>query len=169
MLDAFLASPAEVAIGANVALADVAQLAQACSEADRFLFLNVDNCAGLAQDRRGVDHVQRVGVTAILSTRASLVQHANSIGMITMQKVFVTDRSTLPRSINSIEHSKPDLTQLMPWPVLSRVPPEVLRQLGAFVAAGFVQNRDDVVEALQQGAAAVSTSESKLWQASRSS
>lgn len=163
MLGSFLAGPGEVAIGANVALAEVDQLVGACSDSDRFLFVNADNCGGLAQDRRGIEHLRHLGVNGVLSTRGSLVQQANSLGMVTMQKVFVTDRSTLPRSVNSIQQSKPHFTQLMPWPVLSRLSREALDRLGPFVAAGFVQSRDDVAEALACGASAVSTSDSSLW------
>ncbi|MGB3376196.1 MAG: glycerol-3-phosphate responsive antiterminator [Microbacterium sp.] len=163
MLHPFLDSRAEIALGANVALSEVNQLIAECSAAARFLFINVDNCAGLAPDRRGVDHLSRLGAVGVLSTKSAVIQHANSLGMVTMQKIFVTDRSTLPRSINSIRQSRPHLTQLMPWPVLPRLPGPVLEQLGLFVAAGFVQTRADIEGALACGAVAVSTSDATLW------
>ncbi|MDI9654700.1 glycerol-3-phosphate responsive antiterminator, partial [Burkholderia cenocepacia] len=85
-----------------------------------------------------------IGGASVVSTRVATIQRANRAGLITMQKVFVTDRSTWPRSVKAIEQSDPNLVQLMPAPMLAH-----LSESG----------RDD----RRHGAVAVSTSDSAWW------
>ncbi len=82
---------------------------------------------------------------------------------MTMQKVFVTDRSTWPRSVKAIEQSDPNLVQLMPAPMLAYLGEADRQALPPIVASGFVCNADDVRSARRHGAVAVSTSDSALW------
>ncbi len=72
-----------------------------------------------------------IGVTSLVSTRVATIQRANRAGMVTMQKVFVTDRSTWPRSVKALEQSDPNLVQLMPAPMLSHLPEADRKALAA--------------------------------------
>lgn len=163
----FLAGPCPVGIAANVALPDMENVVTRCAAAGKFIFVNIDNCDGLAQDRGGVEYLRKIGTPGLITTRTALIQRANAIGMVTMQKVFVTDRSTLPRSVNAVQQSKPHLMQLMPWPVISALAAVELARLSPYVAAGFVTCTDDVVAAIKGGAKAVSTSDVALWNTTR--
>ena len=163
----FLAGPCPVGIVANVALPDMENVVTRTAAAGKFVFVNIDNCDGLAQDRGGVEYLRKIGTPGLITTRTALIQRANTLGMVTMQKVFVTDRSTLPRSINAVQQSKPHLMQLMPWPVISSISASELARLSPYVAAGFVTSTDDVVAAIKGGAKAVSTSDVALWNTTR--
>ena len=163
----FLAGPCPVGIVANVALPDMENVVTRAVAAGKFVFVNIDNCDGLAQDRGGVEYLRKIGTPGLITTRTALIQRANALGMVTMQKVFVTDRSTLPRSVNAVQQSKPHLMQLMPWPVISSIGAGELAKLSPYVAAGFVTSTDDVVAAIKGGAKAVSTSDVALWNTTR--
>jgi glycerol uptake operon antiterminator len=166
-VDRFLSSSAPIGLVANVSLGELAPLLGVLSAAGKFTFVNMDNSDGLAQDKAAVEYLRKIGCQGILSTRASVIQKANQLDMVTMQKVFVTDRSTLPRSINAIQQSRPHLVQLMPWPVIPYIPKAELAQLSPFIAAGFVSDQDDLVRAVNAGAKAVSTSDTALWSTRR--
>lgn len=168
-LGAFLSCNSPVAIVANVGLQDLEELLGALRAAGKFAFTNIDSCDGLAQDKAAVEYLRKIGSPGLVTTRASVIQKANSLGMVTMQKVFITDRSTLPRSINAVQQSRPHLVQLMPWPVVPYIPQSELDQLSPFIAAGFVKNQDDLVQAMNAGAKGVSTSDSALWSMTRRS
>ena len=102
-----------------------------------------------AQRQEGTDHQRRH--TSVTNVRKSTV----------------TDRSNLHRSIESVTRSHPDLVQVMPAIVL-RYMEEDARGLGIpFLAAGFVRNTIDIVEALRHGAAGISTSDEMLWDVRR--
>ncbi|WP_219817015.1 glycerol-3-phosphate responsive antiterminator [Arthrobacter sp. GMC3] len=159
----FLASECRVCILASVALHELEGLITVLSGAGKFTFVNIDACSGLGQDRGAVEYLKKIGVPGVVSTKTALIQRANAVGMVTMHKVFVTDRSNLPRSALAVEQSKPALVQIMPWPVVSHLEAGEIRALSPYIAAGFIKTGADVAAALRAGATGVSSSSPELW------
>jgi len=162
-VDAFVDSAAEVSIVANVELRKLQPVIATLAQAGKYVIVNIDSCEGLSQDKGGVDYLADIGVASLVSTRVATIQRANRAGMVTMQKVFVTDRSTWPRSVKALEQSDPNLVQIMPAPMLAHLPEADRKGLPPIVTSGFVCNQDDIRSALAHGAVAVSTSDRKLW------
>ncbi|USE77913.1 glycerol-3-phosphate responsive antiterminator [Cupriavidus gilardii] len=160
---AFVDSAAEVSIVANVELRKLQPVIATLTQAGKYVIVNIDSCEGLSQDKGGVDYLADIGVASLVSTRVATIQRANRAGMVTMQKVFVTDRSTWPRSVKALEQSDPNLVQIMPAPMLAHLPEADRKELPPIVTSGFVCNQDDIRGALAHGAVAVSTSDRKLW------
>jgi len=160
---AFVDSAAEVSIVANVELRKLQPVIATLTQAGKYVIVNIDSCEGLSQDKGGVDYLADIGVASLVSTRVATIQRANRAGMVTMQKVFVTDRSTWPRSVKALEQSDPNLVQIMPAPMLAHLPEADRKGLPPIVTSGFVCNQDDIRSALAHGAVAVSTSDRKLW------
>lgn len=167
-LDAFLASRAEVGIVANIALRHVGDVLRALKQSNKLIVLNIDSCEGLSQDRGAIEFLAEIGISVLLSTRVPTIQKAAQCGLLTMQKVFVTDRSTWPRSLKAVAQSGPNLVQLMPSPMLDLISAEDRRKLPPIVASGFVCNESDVESAFARGAIAVSSSNKALWNFTRS-
>ncbi|MFJ3056203.1 glycerol-3-phosphate responsive antiterminator [Herbaspirillum sp. NPDC087042] len=163
-LQAFIASPAEVTIVANVDLRKLQPVIEILSKAGKYAIVNIDSCEGLSQDKGGVEYLVDIGVAALVSTRVATIQRANRAGMVSMQKVFVTDRSTWPRSVKALEQSDPNLVQLMPAPMLAHLQESDRQLLPPIVASGFVCDVADARSAIAHGALAISTSDSTMWQ-----
>ncbi|QGZ56607.1 glycerol-3-phosphate responsive antiterminator [Paraburkholderia acidiphila] len=161
--DDFVKSAAEVAIVANVDLRMLHKVVAALTKAGKYVIVNIDSCDGLSQDKGGVEYLADIGVTSLVSTRVATIQRGNRAGLITIQKVFVTDRSTWPRSVKALEQSDPNIVQLMPAPMLARLSAQDRKVLPPVVASGFVCNEADARDALERGAVAVSTSDAELW------
>ncbi|NUA28652.1 glycerol-3-phosphate responsive antiterminator [Cupriavidus basilensis] len=161
--DILIESHAEVCIVANVELRRLQPVVATLTKAGKYVIVNIDSCEGLSQDKGGVEYLADIGVTSLVSTRVATIQRANRAGLITMQKVFVTDRSTWPRSVKALEQSDPNLVQLMPAPMLAHLSTQDRKALPPIVTSGFVCNKDDIRSAIREGAVAVSTSDSKLW------
>ncbi|EPY8425242.1 glycerol-3-phosphate responsive antiterminator [Citrobacter youngae] len=158
-----LSSKAEVCIIANIDLIKLHPVIELLSQAGKYVIVNIDSCNGLSQDKGGIDYVAETGAMGLLSTRLQTVQRAKKCGLVTMQKIFVTDRSTWLRSLKAVEQSEPDYVQLMPaqmLPLLSQADRNVLPPI---VASGFVCNEEHAQTALLHGAIAVSSSGSALW------
>ncbi|HWC24661.1 MAG TPA: glycerol-3-phosphate responsive antiterminator [Flexivirga sp.] len=162
-LDTFLQAPTAFCFVANLPLVEVAPVVQQLQEAGSFPILNVDTVKGLSANPDGLNYLRSVGVMGIVSTHAAIVAKAANSGLLTLQKVFATDRSNLPRIRASIAQSRPHLVQLMPWPVVPRLRGEFLDAMPNFIVSGFVHDRADVDDALELGAVAVSTSQQDLW------
>lgn len=110
------------------------------AKADKYVIVNIDSCSGLSQDKGGIDYIAETGAMGLLSTRLQTVQRAKKSGLVTMQKIFVTDRSTWLRSLNALEQSEPDYVQLMPAPMLPLIPQADRQRLPPIVASGFVSH-----------------------------
>jgi len=162
-LQAFLGSRAEVGIVANISLRHVAEVLSALKKSNKLIVLNIDSCEGLSQDKGAIEFLAEIGISVLLSTRVSTIQKAAQCGLLTMQKVFVTDRSTWPRSLKAISQSAPNLVQIMPSPMLGYLSTEDKRRLPPIVASGFICDEADVARAMKDGAIAVSSSNKSLW------
>lgn len=158
-----LSSKAEVCIIANIDLIKLQPVIELLSKAGKYVIVNIDSCNGLSQDKGGIDYVAETGAMGLLSTRLQIVQRAKKCGLITMQKIFVTDRSTWLRSLKAVEQSEPDYVQLMPAQMLPLLPQADRNVLPPIVASGFVCNEEHAQTALSHGAIAVSSSDSALW------
>ncbi|WP_240197684.1 glycerol-3-phosphate responsive antiterminator [Nonomuraea lactucae] len=169
MADRFTTTSTPLGILASVPLGDLAATVQRTVAAGKIVFVNMDSTPGLGHDPGALTYLRDIGAIGICSTRAAIVERAGGLGLLSMQKVFVTDRSNLRRSLQAVARSHPDVVQLMPAVVL-RYMEQQARELGVpYLAAGFVQDEADVAEALQHGAAGVCTSDEKLWELRRSS
>lgn len=158
-----LSSKAEVCIIANIDLIKLQPVIELLSKAGKYVIVNIDSCNGLSQDKGGIDYVAETGAMGLLSTRLQTVQRAKKCGLVTMQKIFVTDRSTWLRSLKAVEQSEPDYVQLMPAQMLPLLPQADRNVLPSIVASGFVCNEEHAQTALLHGAIAVSSSDSALW------
>lgn len=158
-----LSSTAKVCIIANIDLIKLQPVIELLSKAGKYVIVNIDSCNGLSQDKGGIDYVAETGAMGLLSTRLQTVQRAKKCGLITMQKIFVTDRSTWLRSLKAVEQSEPDYVQLMPAQMLPLLPQADRNVLPPIVASGFVCNEEHARTALLHGAIAVSSSDSALW------
>jgi glycerol uptake operon antiterminator len=162
-IDAFIDSTTEIAIVANVELRKLHAVVATITRADKIAIVNIDSCEGISPDKGGVEYLAEIGATSLVSTRVATIQRANRAGLLTMQKVFVTDRSTWPRSVKALEQSDPNLVQLMPAPMLPHISAKERNALPPIVASGFVITPNDVRSALAAGAVAVSTSDAAMW------
>lgn len=162
-IDSFVDSASEIAIVANVELRRLQAVVATITRADKIAIVNIDSCEGISPDKGGVEYLAEIGATSLVSTRVATIQRANRAGLLTMQKVFVTDRSTWPRSVKALEQSDPNLVQLMPAPMLPHISIKERNALPPIVASGFVITTNDVRSALAAGAVAVSTSDTAMW------
>lgn len=162
-LPAFLRADAHAVLIANVELRLLPRVVEAVHHADRLAVVNIDSIPGLMQDRGGVGFLGVLGVRAVATTRSSLCPRIKALGMEAVQKIFLTDRTSLPRMLASARSGKPDYVQLMPWPVASMLSNEDLGQFGRHIVSGFVHTADDVARAVLRGASGVSSHTEELW------
>ncbi|OYO01535.1 transcriptional regulator [Enemella evansiae] len=167
-LPALLGSDCRAAVVANIDLLLLPKALEVLTQQGILSIVNIDSIPGLAQDRGGVDYLQALGAVGVVSTRGSLMQRIQHAKLLAMQKVFVTDRSNLPRALDSVRTSHPDLVQVMPGPVVPRIDPEDLRVFEPFIVSGFVTDENDVRAALTAGAIGVTSHSTELWAATRS-
>ncbi|MFE2179733.1 glycerol-3-phosphate responsive antiterminator [Streptomyces sp. NPDC059455] len=159
----FLTAPAKVCIVASLTVGQLPKAVPALVRAGKTVFVNVDSSPGLAQDRGALEFIKNMGAHGVVSTRLSLIEKGRPLGLLTMMKVFVTDRSNLRRSTDAISRGAPDLVEIMPAPIVARMSEQAQRAMSPSVAAGFVETPADVALALALGSVAAATSDPRLW------
>ncbi|MFD9817017.1 glycerol-3-phosphate responsive antiterminator [Streptomyces sp. NPDC059080] len=159
----FLTAPAKMCILASFAVGQLPQVVPALGRAGKTVFVNVDSSPGLAQDRGALEFLKDLGAHGVVSTRLSLIEKGRPLGLLTVMKVFVTDRSNLRRSLDAVSRGAPDLVEVMPAPIIGRMNVQSRRVMSPSIAAGFVESPADVALALAQGATAAATSDPRLW------
>ncbi|GMB09689.1 glycerol uptake operon antiterminator [Thermolongibacillus altinsuensis] len=128
------------------------------------MFLHVDLIQGLKSDEYATEFLcQQLKPYGLISTKSSVITKAKQKGVLAIQRTFIIDSNAMERSILLIEKTNPDYIEVLPGLV-----PKVIRQLRektgkAIFAGGLIESPEEVEEALNAGAIAVTTSNVELW------
>lgn len=128
------------------------------------VILHVEKIGGLQVDQHGMDIiVDYIKPFAIVTTKSSIIKRAKSKGMFVIQRVFLIDTEVYDHLLNTMEHLQSDIIEIMP----SRAP-DFLEKLSEVspvpvITGGLLTTAEHAKEALERGATAVTTSNTKLW------
>lgn len=128
------------------------------------VFIHLDLLGGLGRDVAAVEWcAQHIEPDGMISTRAPLLKRASELGLLTIQRLFVMDSSSLRHGINLFRTYAPDMLEVLPGLVPKAI--TLLRQeVGKpIIAGGMITQPGEVAQALAAGAAGVSTSVEALW------
>lgn len=129
------------------------------------IFLHADLIDGLKNDEYAADFLcQSIAPAGIISTRANVVMRAKQRGVIAIQRTFLLDSEALERSYRLLEKTKPDFIEVLPG-IMPEMIAEVKENTGIpVIAGGLIRTKQHVDQALQAGAAAITTSRKQLWE-----
>lgn len=160
-----LSAPSRVIFLLSSNLTSIAKVADAMQAAGKDAFVHFDMIDGLGKDVHGLRWlVKNVKVAGIMTTRAPLISHARSLGLVTIQRMFLLDSQSVQTGIALAKEAKPDFLEVMPGNV-----PDTLRELVKLVtcpliAGGLIKTVSQCKSVLEAGAIAISTSDKSLWQ-----
>lgn len=145
-------------------LLNIKKVVDQCLKENKNVFLHIDMIEGLASDIGAIRYLaEDVRPSGIISTRNNIIKHAKEYGFFTIQRYFCVDSLALNTGIKSIEQADPHAVELLPG-IIPRVVAQVVRKVKKpIITGGMVTSKTDVIEALNAGAAAVSTSCKELW------
>ena len=136
--------------------------------AGKTVLVHMDLITGLAPKEVSVDCIHaKTSAAGIISTRSNLIEHAASLGMNTVLRYFMIDSIAL-RNVQRQSEARvqPDIVEILPAILL----PEFISKIKAItrvplMASGLVTTKKEVLNALNAGAVAVSTTDQRLWTA----
>jgi glycerol uptake operon antiterminator len=142
----------------------IAKYVERAHQLGKGLVVHVDLIGGVGKDRSGVQYLRKVGVDAIITSRAQLVAAGHAEGLVTIQRLLLLDNSALESGAKTIERAHPDLIEVLPGIIFPEVVSQLQRALhGPFIAGGFIRTAQDVERIRSAGAVLCSTSERTLW------
>ena len=145
-------------------LLEIVSLVDQIKARGKIVIIPIDLVEGLSSHDAAVDYIKEcTKADGIVSTKASLLRYAKSLGLLTVQRFFMLDSRALENIIRQIDSSYTDIIEVIPGGL-----PKVLKKVAGasnkpIIAGGYILDRDDIMDALKAGATAVTTSNVALW------
>jgi len=137
---------------------------QRIKEVNKEVFIHIDFIDGLANTKSAIEFVAEMWKpSGIITTKSNLIQHAKSIGLLTVQRMFLIDRNALKRGLDIAHRVGPDAIEVLPG-----LMPSIIDELTnlthlPIIAGGLVSNETEVLQGLKAGALAISAGSRDLW------
>ena len=133
-------------------------------DAGKYAFVHMDMIEGLSSKEVAVDYIKtNTKADGIISTKSSLIKRAKELDLFTIQRFFLLDSLAIKNVKKQIEQARPDFIEILPGlmpRILKNVSQEIDKHL---IAGGLISCKEDIINALNAGATAISTTDSKLW------
>lgn len=134
-------------------------------QAGKLAIVHTDLITGLAAKEVAVDYVASVGrADGMISTRPSFIRRGRELGLFTILRFFVFDSLSLENVRPAAAAAQPDMVEILPG-----IMPKVISRIVAatrtpLICGGLIMDKSDVMEALNAGALAVSSTSESVWQ-----
>lgn len=131
---------------------------------DKRCLVHIDQVDGLSNRDIAVDGLVKLcRPDGIISTRAAQIRRAQQLGILAIQRAFILDSMSLESLLSQKDAVRPDFIEVLPGII-----PTVIREITEktdipLIAGGLIRSKQDVIQALQAGVMAVSTSCQKVW------
>ncbi|MBE5911597.1 glycerol-3-phosphate responsive antiterminator [Pseudobutyrivibrio sp.] len=168
-LEHAIASDCEIIFILYGDVCSIPRIVQKIKDADKVAMVHLDLIAGLNNTKDiSVDFIKNNTVAdGIITTKGNLIGRAKELGLYSVLRYFVIDSMALVNIEKQDRHgiSQPDVIEILPGIVL----PKIIKRVKSVsrvpvLAGGLISDRDDVMNALNNGVLAVSTTNEKVWQ-----
>ena len=146
----------------------VSDIVAKVKDAGKIAMVHMDLISGLSPRDISLDFIRKyTRADGIITTKSNLITHAKEIGLATVLRHFVLDSMALiniERQSHAGRESQPDMIEILPGIII----PKMIKKICAMsrvpvICGGLIQEKEDVLNALASGAAAISTTSSKVW------
>ncbi|MFS0881760.1 glycerol-3-phosphate responsive antiterminator [Metabacillus niabensis] len=163
-LERFIESEYEYGLLLESHLGQLRGIMKAVTKAQKKLILHVDLINGLKADEYAVEYLcQEIEPAGLISTKSKVILKAKQKGIYAIQRVFLLDSTSLEKTYKLIPKIQPDYIEILPGIIPSLIN-EVREKTGVpILAGGLIKNEQHVIQALEAGATAVTTSRQELW------
>ncbi len=137
-------------------------------ESGKIAMVHLDLITGLNNTKEiSVDFIKNnTQADGIITTKGNLIGRAKELGLYTVLRYFVIDSMALVNIEKQDRHgiTQPDVIEILPGIVL----PKIIKKVNQVsrvpvLAGGLISDRDDVMNALNNGVLAVSTTNQEVW------
>ncbi|MFC0525562.1 glycerol-3-phosphate responsive antiterminator [Pontibacillus salicampi] len=163
-MDAFLKTDIKIAFLLFGNISVIGKFVKHLKEHDRMVYVHLDKIQGISHDAEGLKFLHRfVAPYGIITTKSHMVQKAKKLNLSTIQRLFLVDTDAIKNGLASMEKVQPDAVEIMPALIPSMVSELKLQTDVPLVTGGLLTNPNQMREALEYGASAVSTGNPGLW------
>lgn len=145
-------------------ICNISDIVNKVKASGKIAMVHMDLIAGLGTKDVSVDFIkEKTRADGIITTKHNLAKHAKEIGLFSVLRFFIIDSLALANLEKQTTEAKPDCIEVLPG-----VMPKVIRRIVdnnriPLIAGGLIADREDVCNALDAGAIAVSSTNSHIW------
>ncbi len=145
-------------------ICNIADIVEQIKEKDKLAMVHMDLIAGLGSKEVSVDYIKRrTRADGIITTKPVLAKRAKELGLAVVLRFFIIDSMALSNLSKQTREARPDCIEVLPG-----VMPKVIRTITRenkipLIAGGLITDKEDVCNALDAGAVAVSSTNTKIW------
>ena len=146
----------------------IPEIVRRVKRADKVAMVHVDLITGLNNSKDVcLDFIKNnTEADGIITTKSNLIAHARELELNTVLRYFILDSLALQNIEKQARSSglKPDIIEFLPGIVL----PKMIRRINKvsrvpIIAGGLIADKEDVMNALDAGAMAISTTNETVW------
>lgn len=145
----------------------VGQITERIKESGKLSFVHVDLIDGLNSKTISLDFLkQNTKADGIITTKGSLIPHAHQLGFYTVLRFFLLDSMAITNieKQSSSSSVQPDVIEILPGAVRKKLIEHITAvNRVPTMMGGLIADKDDVMNALNGGAIAISTTNQKVW------
>lgn len=144
---------------------NIGDLVKQAHDYGKLCAVHIDLVEGLSNRDIAVDGLVKLcHPDGIISTRTPQIRRAQQLGVLAIQRTFMLDSISLQNLLAQIDSIRPDFIEILPGII-----PSVIREITEktsipLIAGGLIRSKQDVIQALQAGVIAVSTSCLDVWE-----
>lgn len=145
-------------------ICNIAEIVERIKAEGKLAMGHMDLIAGLGSKEVSVDYIkERTKADGIITTKPMLAKHARELGLATVLRFFIIDSMALSNLSKQTREARPDCIEVLPG-----VMPKIIRKITGenktpLIAGGLISDKEDVCNALDAGAVAVSSTNAKIW------
>lgn len=126
-------------------------------EYNKTVFVHIDLIEGLSTKEVAVEFIaDNTGADGIISTKQTLIKCAAAKGLLTVQRFFLIDSLAFSNLVKQIKNTSLDIIEVLPACSTKIISKIVNLTDVPVIASGLIQDKEDIMAALNVGAIAVS-------------
>ncbi len=163
-LDEALNSPCENIFLLTGNIFNLKEIANRVKSKNKGLYIHIDLIDGFSKDTWGLEYiVKNIFPDGIITTKSNLVKLSKDLGAFTIQRLFILDSMSLEKGIKSIQNTRPNAVEILPG-----IMPKIIKKIYfetriPIITGGLIMDKEDVIQSLNSGAVAISTSNKNVW------
>lgn len=145
-------------------LSDIGEIVEKVKEAGKAAIVHIDLIEGLDGSQAAVRYIrEHTGADGVISTKAQVMKYAREAGLLAVQRFFLIDSMALETVKRHMDQKTADIIEILPG-----VMPKVVKKLAEstrepIIAGGLIADKEDIIQALQAGAAGISSTAEETW------
>lgn len=164
ILDSALNSPCEIIFLLTGNIFNLKEIAHRVRDKNKELYIHVDSIDGFSKDTWGLEYIiKNIYPDGIITAKDNLIKLSKSMGVFTIQRLFITDSISLGHGMKSIKTTRPNAIEILPG-IMPKIIKKIITDINMpVISSGLISDKEDFDLIIKAGAIAISSSKKRIW------